>query len=269
MQPRGRTGFHGSRALLDRVVRGVERRVRGGRLASLGDDDEPLHRVLGAAWPCPAREEFERLWPDVIDSLRARGLNPGRGAYGGWDDADQALVRTVWCLTCHLRPTVMVETGVARGLTTRFALEALERNGAGRLWSIDLPPARWRAPGLADQTGAAVPPELRARWTLLRGSSRRRMPGLVDGLARLEMAVDIFIHDSLHTGRNVRFELDRVWPRLAVNGVALVDDVEQNAAFGSFAREHPEATALVCDAADGRSQFGCLLRSAPARAVTR
>ena len=74
------------------------------------------------------------------------------------------------------------------------------------------------------------------------------------------MAVDIFIHDSLHTGRNVRFELDRVWPRLAVNGVALVDDVEQNAAFGSFAREHPEATALVCDAADGRSQFGRRVR---------
>jgi hypothetical protein len=31
--------------------------------------------------------------------------------------------------------------------------------------------------------------------------------------------------------------------------------------FGSFSRAHADAKALVCDAADGRSQFGCLLRS--------
>jgi len=233
-------------------------------LASVGDDDEPLHQLLGVSWPCPASEEFERLWPSVLGSLRARGLHLGRGAYGGWDDADPALARTVWCLTSHLRPAVVLETGVARGLTSRFALEALERNGAGRLWSIDLPPPATRAPGLAEQTGAAVPPGLRGRWTLLRGASRRCLPSLVEGLAQLELSVDLFIHDSLHTGRNVRFELDCVWPRLGTAAAAVVDDVEQNAGFRSFAREHPEATALVRDAADGRSQLGCLLRSGPA-----
>jgi Methyltransferase domain len=264
-----RHGIDASRAVLNRIVRGVERRVRGGRLPSPSDQEEALHRLLGVDWPCPAREEFEHLWPSVVGSLRARGLDLGRGAYGGWDDADPAVARTVWCLTFHLRPEVVLETGVARGLTSRFALEALARNGAGRLWSIDLPPSQVRAPGLADQTGVAVPPELRGRWTLLRGTSRQCLPSLVDGLARLDLSVDLFIHDSLHTGRNVRFELDRVWPRLGADGVALVDDVEQNAAFSSFAREHPEAATLVCDAADGRSQFGCLLRSGSARAAAR
>jgi len=206
-----RRGVHVPLALLDRLVRGVERRVRGGRLAAARSHDEQLHQLLGLEWPCSARDEFEALWPAVTASLREQGLVLGRGAYGGWDDADPALARVVWCLTRHLRPEVVVETGVARGLTSRFVLEALASNGAGRLWSVDMPPSAEHAPGLADQTGIAVPAQLRERWTLLRGTSRDCLPSLIGGLVQLNQPVDLFVHDSLHTGRNVRFELDCVW----------------------------------------------------------
>jgi hypothetical protein len=40
----------------------------------------------------------------------------------------------------------LVETGVAHGITSRFVLEALQRNGGGRLWSIDVPPLLRTAP---------------------------------------------------------------------------------------------------------------------------
>jgi predicted O-methyltransferase YrrM len=253
-----RRGVHVPLALLNRIVRGVERRVRGGRLPAARAHDEQLHRLLGLEWPCAVRDEFDVLWPAVTASLREQGLVLGRGAYGGWDDADPALARVVWCLTRHLRPMAVVETGVARGLTSRVILEALARNDAGRLWSVDLPPSLTNAPGLADQTGIAVPAELRERWTLLRGASRDCLPGLIGGLARLNLPVDLFVHDSLHTGRNVRFELDCVWPALAAGGLVVIDDIEQNAAFRAYARAHPQAHALVCDADDGRAQFGCL-----------
>jgi predicted O-methyltransferase YrrM len=195
----------------------------------------------------------------MLSSLRDLGLELGRGCYGGWDDADPALARSVWCVTRHLRPSVVVETGVARGLTTRLALEALARNGTGRMWSVDLPP---QAPELADQTAIAVPLELRSRWRLLRGASRNQLPILDQELADQNLPVDLFVHDSLHTGRNVRFELEWAWAQLSAAGVAIVDDIEQNAAFTAFARAHPDARAVVCDAADGRSQFGCLFRRA-------
>jgi hypothetical protein len=250
-------------SLLNRVVRGVERRARGRRLPSARDHSQELHRLLDVPWPCAESEEFKALWPEVLARLAEQGLETGRGAYGGWDDADPALASAVWCLTRHLLPNVIVETGVARGLTSRFALEALERNGRGRLLSVDLAPSDSAAPGLAAQTGAAVPIELRGRWMLLRGTSRRCLPSLVEGLEALGLAVDLFIHDSLHSGRNVRFELGCVWSALRVGGAAVVDDVEQNAAFGSFARAHPEAGSVVGDAADGRSQFGCLVRLSP------
>jgi len=63
------------------------------------------------------------------------------------------LVRAIWCLTRHLRPKTVVETGVAHGVTSRCILEALTRSGDGRLWSIDLPPLErdWRK-----QVGMAV-----------------------------------------------------------------------------------------------------------------
>jgi hypothetical protein len=223
------------------------------------DPEKEQHELLDVAWPCAERDEFAALWSEILGSLRDLGLELGRGCYGGWDDADAALARSVWCLTRHLRPRVVVETGVARGLTTRLALEAIARNGAGRMWSVDLPP---KAPALAAQTAIAVPSGLRDRWRLLRGASRNRLPVLGQELADQNLTVDLFVHDSLHTGRNVRFELEWAWARLSATGAAIVDDIEQNAAFTAFARAHPDAHALVCDAADGRSQFGCLIRCA-------
>src|SRR5207249_1901031 len=85
------------------------------------------------------------------------------------------------------------------------ASEALEHNGAGHLWSIDLPPF---VRGDSQETAVAVPARLYERWTFLRGSSRQLLPSLLADLGR----VDVFVHDSMHTSRNMRFELEQMWP---------------------------------------------------------
>jgi predicted O-methyltransferase YrrM len=191
-----------------------------------------------------------------LSDLRARGLQAGRGAFGGWDDGDVRLGRLAWYLTRQLRPEFVVETGVARGLTTRIILEAVERNGGGQLWSIDLPPLI--AKELSTETAAAVPSSLRRRWTLLTGSSRRRLPELVRRLPR----VDLFMHDSMHTTRNVNFELNCVWPSLRPGGAALLDDVERNRATGDFIRSHEDTEGMVCQAEDGKALIAVLLKRA-------
>ncbi len=71
---------------------------------------------------------------------RAKGIRAGPESFQWWNDGDAGLVRAIWCLMRHLRPKNVVETGVAHGVTSRFILEALKRNGDGHLWSIDLPP---------------------------------------------------------------------------------------------------------------------------------
>jgi hypothetical protein len=184
----------------------------------------------------------------------------GRGTFGGWDDADPVLACAVWCLAAHLRPRRAVETGVARGLTTRFILERLMRQPDGRLWSIDIPPLIER--GLAGETGAAVPASCRSRWTYVRGSSRVRLPGLLRRLGRIEL----FVHDSMHTERNMTFELETAWASLSPGGAIVVDDVHRNAAFAAFLESiGEEAESVVAASSDRAGQVGIVLRRGRAR----
>lgn len=209
-----------------------------------------LHQWLGAPWPCPQRRLGQELWETVANELHDRGMAFGRHTYGHYSDADAALGRAVWCTVLHLRPAVVVETGVARGITSRIMLEALERNGEGGLWSVDLPHPFER--DLRIQTGAAVPDGLRSRWSYVEGSSRRRLPRLLRDLGR----VDVFVHDSLHTARNTRFEMERVGRVLTPGGVMFVDDISTHQGFADWTRRTPQARTLICPSADGEGLFG-------------
>ena len=144
-------------------------------------------------------------------------------AWSGRYSADLTLARCLYVLCRASRPNVVVETGVAYGMTTAFILEALERNGQGTLLSIDLPPLGGRE---AKLVGALVPDEARGRWVLTRGTSRRELERLVQ-----DRTVDLFVHDSLHTYRNMRQEFAVAWTHLKTGGWIVSDDIEGNAAF--------------------------------------
>jgi predicted O-methyltransferase YrrM len=216
---------------------------------------QTLHVLLGLPWPCSAEPEFRGLWPAYVDEMAAVGLALGRRSFGGWDDGGAELVLASYCLARHLRPQKVVETGVAHGVTTRFVLDALDRNGSGALWSIDLPPLV--AVDLHDEIAVAVPEDRRARWTLGTGSSRRRLPGLLEHLG----SIDLFIHDSIHTERNLRFELDQAWRSLVPGGALLADDVDYNPGFKRFVDEVPEARSVVARHDDLRRLFGMILKT--------
>ncbi len=221
------------------------------------DFGPPFHEMLGVPWPCPELEPFQQVWADIERSLSTKGLSIGRGTYGEYSDADPALGAAAWCAVRHRRPAKVLETGVARGVTSRVLLEAMALNGTGHLWSVDLPhPFR---PELHKETAAAVPTACQDRWTYVRGSSRHRLPSLVSSLQR----IDMFVHDSLHTGRNMRFELRTVWPAMHTGDLALVDDVD-NQSFGDFVREVGGPPSVVLRSADGPCMFGAIRKDGPA-----
>jgi predicted O-methyltransferase YrrM len=215
------------------MVRGLADRDRRHEYLVSDEPGEALHGFLGAPWPCEHEPEFDSLWRDLVSELEALG-----SGFGTRYDADAALAQTNWCLVRHMRPRSIVETGVARGVNSRVLLEGLERNGVGHLYSIDLPPVleEWRR-----QSGAAVPEWLRHRWTFLEGSSRRHLRKL---LGRVE-PIDIFLHDSLHSDANMRFEIGAAWPAVRSGGVLVADDVESNGAFGAFSATLPPASSFV------------------------
>jgi hypothetical protein len=216
-----------------------------------------VHERFGFDWPCTATPEFEQLWPQIVGEVRQHGLSLGRGTYGGWDDGDPGLARAIWCLVRHLGPERVVETGVARGVTSRVILEGLERAGTGHLWSIDLPAMD---PTLHREIGIAVPERLYGRWTYTTGTSRRRLPKLLRELG----PVDLFVHDSSHTERNILFELQHAWPAIR-RGAIVADDVQQSAGFAKFAAGLPPGSTFVVDADDSGAQFGVALKAGAAR----
>jgi len=254
--------------LQDRIVQNWEYRVPVYRHELSANWEGQVHEWLGCEWPCAERDAFHALWPRVVDSVRSAGIDVGPASFAGFNDGDTALVRAIWCIVRHLKPKHVVETGVAHGFTSRFILDALERNGTGHLSSIDRPPLD---PATRERVGIAVPSELRHRWGLVAGSSQRCLPGLLSRLG----AIDLFVHDSLHTARNVSFELGHAWAALRPGGILVVDDIDSNAGFGSFLRKTSGFLALVCEAEpvrpderrfNGKGLFGLILKD-PAQPI--
>jgi|SRR5882724_1405967 len=149
---------------------------------------------------------------------------PRDAPFGSFHNGDSLLGRICYATARSLRPMLVVETGVCYGVTSSYLLQALEVNEEGRLHSIDLPPLGKNGD---EYVGWLVPNELREGWKLHRGSSRRLLPSLLRELGQ----IDLFVHDSLHTYRNMRDEFDVAWPALCPGGVLVSDDIERNSAF--------------------------------------
>jgi predicted O-methyltransferase YrrM len=128
-------------------------------------------------------------------------------------------------------PDVVVETGVASGVSSSYLLLALQKNNRGVLHSIEVGDPRFLPPG--KPSGWIVPEWLRSRWDLRIGDSRLLLPRLFEEIAK----TDVFIHDSLHTYEQMLWEYRAAYPFLRPGGLLISDDAAWNPAFTEFCRE--------------------------------
>jgi predicted O-methyltransferase YrrM len=199
----------------------------------LGDIEEHLGRVTEFLDE-PALKEVEDDTRRLLADIHARDPFSPRWA------ADSRFARLGYLLCRLISPSVVLETGVAYGVSSVFILKALEVNGHGTLHSVDLPPLRSEYERF---WGIAVPDALEDRWRLHRGSSARVLPRLL----REIRTIDLFVHDSLHTRGNMRREFDTVWPHLRDGAVLMADDVERNRAFSELQQKSPALWRVVQD----------------------
>jgi hypothetical protein len=97
---------------------------------------------------------------------------------------------------------------------------------------------------LAKASRIAIGDRHTERWSYIRGSSRPRLPELLSQLGR----IDLFIHDSLHSEHDVRFELERPWAAVKPGGVPVVDDVDVSWGFQSFTQAFSGYQSMICEA---------------------
>jgi len=139
----------------------------------------------------------------------------------------------------NLKPDVVVETGVAAGESTSYILQALEDNGVGKLYSIDLPNQFYLTSNnifhgefspLGKGSGYLVPERLKHRWNLTLGDTYNELPKLFKKIQE----VNLFLHDSKHTYEVQKFEMECAWPSIKVGGFLIVDDADWSYAFEEF-----------------------------------
>jgi predicted O-methyltransferase YrrM len=213
------------------------RRIRAGVAAFLGGRAEL------------ARYQREVRASGLLDHLFEKGREHAVAVAEGDGHSLGAIGYTegvyLYAVLRKVRPQTAVETGVANGFSTAFSLLALQANGEGHLYSIDLPREVGRdydagtfyegegragiPPG--SEPGWLIPPELKERWTLILGRSQEELPPLLERLG----TIDSFMHDSEHSFDCMWFEFSQAWPVLRPGGVLLSDDVNANEAFSRFA----------------------------------
>ena len=163
-------------------------------------------------------------------------------------NADLTLARCCYLVCRLLKPNIVIETGVAYGVTSAFILMALKENDRGVLHSIDLPLPGRKAESFV---GSAIPEVLKSRWNLHRGFSKHVLPKLL----RETETVDVFVQDSTHTHRNMRREFETLWPHLRSGGVIIADDIQGNRAFGELKQQGLSFQCIVQEA-EKRALFG-------------
>jgi hypothetical protein len=148
--------------------------------------------------------DFHRWFRTKLNELPSR-----RGTTSAFDcEALYLIVRAA-------KPSIVVETGVLHGASSAQILYAFERNGGGRLYSVDLP--RVEGPG----QDALVPRSMKDAWKLELGDARNVLPRLLNDLGR----IDMFHHDSLHTYEHMLFEYESALAHLNPTGLISSHDV--------------------------------------------
>lgn len=186
--------------------------------------------------PDEALQGLERWWP-LLGEVLARKSDAGITKNDG---------TVLYGVARAVRPELVIETGVADGVSTAFLAAALIDNGSGTLFSLELPPEQVRSKPLAEdgsvytwaERGVAhlVPPPMRERladrWEIVLGDVRETLPALLGRLS----GVDLFFHDDLHTPEHQLWQYGLVWPKVRPGGVLMSDDA--NYAWLEFVERH-------------------------------
>ena len=203
-----------------------------------------LQTVVSAYEELSSDERFLREVNAKIDETRRHHAYT-RGIFGrrhlssvDWFAFERVLL---YVLVRVMRPESVLETGVLYGGNSAFLLAALNKNGGGKLTSVDLPAIEAAKSGVVRHSavrdseeypprlrpGFIIPDYLRANWELIQGDSLAILPSLTKKYG-------LFVHDSEHSFGFVLNELSLAQRVLKRQGIMVVDDIDWSNGFFAF-----------------------------------
>lgn len=210
---------------------------------------EIVSRYLLSSAESPAvlaslQQEHAELEQEIASRYQAADALPYPVNWG----VEKASSFLVYAIVRILQPKIMVETGVANGVSSFFILHAMRRNGKGTLVSVDIDP----------RAGCLLADHERQQWDFKRLKSpfKRNFAAILAALG----PIDVFLHDSDHWYGWTEFEFQCALPRMNSDAVLICDDADSSLAFADLCRQrHFNAVYLV----DTRKVFAFALLGAP------
>ena len=150
-------------------------------------------------------------------------------------NAEEQLFILLYSLIKANNSKLIIETGVANGITTNAIMKALEESGAnGELNSFDVLP----------ETSKAYSGVGNWKFHLLKGKNvHKQIKSVVSSLPK----VDVWVHDSNHGYRWQKFEYLLALSVLGKNGILISDDIDSSSAWGELAKTHFRKSYVIFD----------------------
>jgi predicted O-methyltransferase YrrM len=150
-------------------------------------------------------------------------------------NAEEQLFTLLYSLIKANNSKLIIETGVANGITTNAIMKALEESGAnGELNSFDVLP----------ETRKAYSGGGNWKFHLLKGKNvHKQIKSAVSSLPK----VDVWVHDSNHGYRWQKFEYLLALSVLSKNGILISDDIDASSAWGELAKTHFRKSYVIFD----------------------
>lgn len=156
--------------------------------------------------------EFQKYIEDQILRIK-RGRELGTPFYYGRRIAWYVLIRL-------LKPQVVVETGTDKGLGTLLMARALQKNGKGRVLTLDIDPF----------SGSLIDLSKWSNIEILRGDSLTLLPSLEK--------IDFFIHDSNHDPEYEFDEFCAIESSLVEQSIVLSDNSHISDSLHRWSEKH-------------------------------
>ena len=140
-------------------------------------------------------------------------------------------VEVIYFLMICFKPNIVLETGVAAGLSSRCILEAINKNNKGTLYSSDLPYFRLNNP--EKNIGIMVPNSLKNNWHLeILGDEKN-----IKKFKQIINYVDIVIYDSdkRYIGKSNFFK--SINNLIKEDSIIVIDDIHNDSFFIEYVKE--------------------------------
>jgi len=185
--------------------------------------------VAGAPIKVDPKQVLTEIGLEFRDFEYPRELDRSLRVFPDLYDSDDLTREVIWRIVRDVEPAVVVETGVANGLSSQTILDALFLNDHGSLHSFDIDA----------RAQASVPIDLRPRWKFTLLDAGNAMRDLRSNVLEYSGQIGVWFHDSDHNYRWQLQEYELAASLLAPGGVLITDDADGTEAFADFCLSQP------------------------------